>query len=201
VKIIGITGTFGSGKSSAAKMFAALGAYLVDHDAINHEIMKKGGTAYNALLNEYGPVILGDDDEIVRAKVAEVAFSSLDEVRKIEKTLHPLIINAEEELVDKYKDEQEYGFIVFDTPLLFESKRNEVCDYTVVIASTEDKLIERIKKTFGLGIDDIRKRIALQMSLNDKAKLADFVIENNGTLDELNEKVSDLFNKIKGGQV
>ncbi len=199
MKIIGITGTFGGGKSSAARIFAGLGAYLIDHDSINHELLVKGESGHNALVEEYGETILTPYGEIDRMKVARIVFSSKESVKRIEDILHPLIIKREEELVEKYKDEGKHDYIIFDTPLLFEAGRDKVCDYTVVVFADQEKLYKRLNKKHGVGRAHAQSRISSQMSQDEKAKRADFKIENNGTIDELKEKVRGLFEKIKAG--
>jgi dephospho-CoA kinase len=200
MKIIGITGTFGSGKSEAARIFADMGAYVVDHDRINHEILQKGRKGYKALIKEYGKDTLNEEGEIDRRKVAGLVFSSEESVRRIEKILHPIIIEIEKELVLQYKRERKYDYIIFDTPLLFEARRDKVCDYTVVITADEDKIYDRINKKFKLKRGEIKRRMNFQMSLTEKKHRADFVIENNGSLKELTEKIEELFSKIKGGE-
>jgi dephospho-CoA kinase len=196
MEVIGITGTFGSGKSEAARIFANLGAYIISHDEINHGILQKGKEGYFILVKEYGKGILTKDGGIDKEKVARIAFESRGSVKRIERLLHPIIIKIEEELVEKYKKEGEYDYIVFDSPLLFEAGRDAVCDYTVVITADEDKLYERICKKFGLNMEDTKRRIALQMDISKKIVRADFVIENNGSLQELEEKIKDLFKQI-----
>lgn len=198
MKIIGVTGVFGSGKSLAARIFADEGAYLIDHDMINHGILKKGQEGHTALVSEYGVKILNDNGEIDRAKVAAIVFSDGEKVKRIEEILHPIIIRIEQELVSQYKQERKYDYIIFDTPLLFEAGRDKVCDYTVVISADEDIIYERIVKKFGIKPEDAKKRMSFQLSMAEKIKLADYVIENNSTVEDLKAKVIDLFNKIKG---
>jgi len=200
MKIIGVTGVFGSGKSEAARMIAKEGAYLIDHDQINHDLLIKGEPGYDAILREYGKGILNGDDQIIRSKVAALAFKSEASVQRICSLLHPLIIVVEQELVRKFKRDKEHGTIVFDSPLLFESGRDAVCDHTIVISSDEEKLYKRIKKSFGLDKDEARRRLFYQMSTIEKVKRADYVIENNGTLAELKESVKSVLKRIKDGE-
>ncbi len=199
MRIIGITGTFGSGKSIAARFFADNGAYIIYHDKINHSILAKGERGYNALVREYGKSILSDAGEIDKKKVAKLAFSSNESLKRLEAVLHPIIIEIEQELVMKYKREHKYEFIVFDTPLLFEAGRDKVCDVTVTITSDDDILYERIYKKFGLSKDEAKTRISFQMSQKEKADRADHIIRNNGTIDELKDKIKRLFIKLEAG--
>ncbi|MFC1855697.1 dephospho-CoA kinase [Thermodesulfobacteriota bacterium] len=197
MKIIGVTGTFASGKSTVTRAFCELGAYVVDHDRINHDILMKGRTGYNALLEEYGAIILDDDGALDRAKVAEIVFTSEAAVKRVESILHPLILDDELKIIEEYKAENKYDYIIVDSPLLFEAGRDSMCDYTVSVTADEDALIERACQKFGFDEDEVKRRVSLQMSLKEKSERADFVIENNSTIFDLYDKAKDLFTKIK----
>lgn len=192
--IIGLTGGIAAGKSTVARILASLGAYIINADKIGHNILDKNKNAYNDVKEEFGEIILKESGQIDRKKLGEIVFSDKAKLEKLESITHPYIIEEiKYETKEKIKD---YHHLVLDVPLLFETGLENIVDITWVVVCSYEKQIERISKRDGLSREEAKKRIAAQMETSKKIKLADFVIYNNGTKKELNNKVLRKWRKI-----
>lgn len=194
IMIIGLTGGIAAGKSTVARILASLGAYIINADKIGHNILDKNKNAYNDVKEEFGEIILKESGQIDRKKLGEIVFSDKAKLEKLESITHPYIIEEiKYETKEKIKD---YHHLVLDVPLLFETGLENIVDITWVVVCSYEKQIERISKRDGLSREEAKKRIAAQMETSKKIKLADFVIYNNGTKKELNNKVLRKWRKI-----
>lgn len=192
--IIGLTGGIAAGKSTVARILASLGAYIINADKIGHNILDKNKNAYNDVKEEFGEIIVKESGQIDRKKLGEIVFSDKAKLEKLESITHPYIIEEiKYETKEKIKD---YHHLVLDVPLLFETGLENIVDITWVVVCSYEKQIERISKRDGLSREEAKKRIAAQMETSKKIKLADFVIYNNGTKKELNNKVLRKWRKI-----
>lgn len=192
--IIGLTGGIATGKSTVARILASLGAYIVNADKIGHNILDKNKNAYNEVIDEFGENIVDKNGKIDRKKLGEIVFSDKDKLEKLENITHPYIIKE-----IKYETKakiKEYHHLVLDVPLLFETGLENIVDVSWVVVCSHEKQLERIAKRDGLSREEAIKRISAQMETFQKIKLADFVIYNNGTKEELNIKVIKKWKKI-----
>lgn len=192
--IIGLTGGIATGKSTVARILASLGAYIVNADKIGHNILEKNKDAYNEVINEFGKNIVEENGKIDRSKLGDIVFSDKNKLEKLESITHPYIV---EEIKYETKEKiKEYHHLVLDVPLLFETGLENIVDVTWVVVCSHEKQIERITKRDDLSRKEAQKRISAQMEISQKIKLADFVIYNNGTKEELNNKVIRKWKKV-----
>lgn len=173
---IGLTGGIASGKSVAAEVFARLGASIVDADIVSREVGQK-----EIALNFPQCVTAGVLD---RRKLREYVFSSPQELRKLNAITHPLILTRITETVDKTD-----GVAVIVAPLLCESGLYKFCDVNICITASADRRISRLKKRDNIDDELAYNMIAAQMSDNDKIALCDYVICNDGSKEELEDKI------------
>ena len=169
--IIGLTGGLGSGKTTVAKMLAKRGAYVIDADKIVHQII----------------------DAPTRKKLAEVVFDDKKALERLCRKVHPLVKKEIRRQVKALgKDETS----VIDGPLLIESGFHKKCDYLVVVKAPLRKQLERAKQSLAITRKEALKRIRLQMPLREKIALADFVIDNGGSLSDTEKQVKRLWEEI-----
>ena len=182
--IIGITGSIGSGKTTASEMFRRHGFYVINADEIGHLLFKKNSDIYKKLLKEFGQEIMDEKKDVDRRKLGDMVFYDLNNLKKLNKIMHPAIIsgikNQVKEIQSKRKDEAK---IVVDAPLLLETDAGKLVDEIIVVKSDEAVISERVSKKYQK--DKIEKILKLQMPLDKKLEYADFVIDNNKDLDHL----------------
>lgn len=183
--VVGITGSFGSGKSSVASMFKRMGAQVIDADKIAHKVILRGEPAYKKIVRIFGADILSKNKEIDRGKLAECVFGSRDLLRRLNSIIHPQVIAVICRAIAKSRKIA----VCLDVPLLIEADLVKLVDKLIVVTVSREKQIARIKKKTHLAKSDILKRIRAQMPLSDKVRMADFVIDNNGTIRQTEKQV------------
>jgi dephospho-CoA kinase len=181
---IGLTGGIGSGKSTVATAWGALGATLVDTDAIAHALCAPGGAALPALRSTFGDAIQAPDGGLDRRRMRDLAFADPSTRRRLEAILHPLI--GEEAM---RQAAEVPGTVVFDVPLLTESTRwRERCDRIAVVDCRRETQVARVVSRSGWTPEQVERVIAQQASRSRRRAVADAVIHNDGiTVDELRE--------------
>lgn len=190
---IGLTGSMAAGKSTAAKIIADLGYPIVDADKIAHDILfdKK---IKDELANSFGEEIFDDSGEINRRSLAHSVFSN-GKSEILNSITHPAI---KQRLFDLAKHLQaESPIVILDVPLLMETRLNRECDRVILITADTNERYRRIMLRDGLSRAEAKSRMEKQMPQREKEKYADFIIENDGNIDLLKEKLIDVINRIK----
>ena len=184
---VGLTGNLASGKSEAAKYFKKKGAHVVDADGIARELTLKGKPLFKAIVKIFGKEFTEKGGQLDRKKLARHVFSHPKELKKLNVLVHPGVI------VEIYKEiemmRSKKGLLILDVPLLFESKMEKLADFTVVVKASEASMLSRASRR-GIPSELARQILAAQWPMMKKARLADFVIDNNGTSEELAEHVN-----------
>lgn len=189
MKIVGITGGMGSGKTKVASGLRDYGAALIDADAKGH-IALGLDDIQNRLFEVFGDDIMTSDG-IDRQKLAELAFKSDQAIQNLNKIVHPKILTLiTEELQTCSK--MNYPYVVIDAALLFEVNLDKMCDCAVTVDAPIAQCIERIKIRDNMTQTQIRQRMRYQLSFEEKRIRADYVLKNNGTLENLDEKIKSL---------
>jgi len=180
--ILGITGGIACGKTETGRSFTEAGFAVLDTDLLAHEMMKAGTPVFKQVVEQFGTSILNADGEIDRRKLGELVFADPAARETLNGLVHPAVIKAAEQ----WKTEQNRDAVIL-IPLLFEAGWTEGWDAIVCVSADEKVVFQRLEKR-GLSEDEARKRIAAQMPLAEKEAKADFIIENNETLDALREE-------------
>lgn len=193
-KIIGLTGGIASGKSTVVKEIRQAGYGVIDADQVVHELQRKGGRLYQALLNFFGPSILQEDGEIDRPKLSKMIFSSLEN-RDHSSRLQNQII--QEELMSRKEKLEAKGKPFFmDIPLLIELDMRHWFNEIWLVYVDQDTQKQRLMNRNHYSEQEARDRIASQMPLQEKLKFADIVIDNNGSLQELTDQIGQILSKL-----
>lgn len=187
---IGLTGGIGSGKSTAADIFAELGAYVIDTDIISHQLTQPGTDIFNEIIEHFGETIKSTDGSLDRARLAEVVFSSKQQRSWLEGLLHPAIAKQINLQINSLK--QSLNYIILVVPLLIEAGWQDKVDRVCVIDIGVEQQRKRLFASRGLGAGFIDKVIAIQASREKRLALADDIIDNRDNIESLRAQVSCL---------
>ncbi len=190
-----MTGSFGTGKSTVARMLASRGAKVLDADKIVHGLLLPKGPCSNAIVRKFGQEIL-KGGRIDRSRLAKVVFSDTDKLRQLEAILHPHVGKVVKQELRHLARGANNTVVVVEVPLLFESRLHRIFDRTVVVTADRKTQLARLKRKTRLAEGDILKRIKRQMPLAQKIVLADFVINNSGALSQTRKQVEAMWNKF-----
>jgi dephospho-CoA kinase len=183
--LIGITGNIACGKSTVLRVLAELGAHTIDADKRIHDILRKGGPAYEPVLDEFGPAILREDGEINRRELGRIVFSDQARLKRLEEIEHPIV----RRVIDEEIRTAEEPVVVLDAVKLIESGWADKCDAVWVVTCRREQQIERLIKTRGYPVEEAEGRVNAQAPQAEKVKRADVVIDNSGTIDETKKQV------------
>ncbi|MEO8936400.1 MAG: dephospho-CoA kinase [Burkholderiaceae bacterium] len=186
---VGLTGGIGSGKSTVADRFTALGAAIVDADVEAHRLTAPGGAAIAAIRNAFGAGFIDARGALDRAAMRTHVFADAGERRRLEAILHPMIREA----CDRAREQATASYVLLVVPLLFESgERAGSVQRTLVIACDEQVRIDRVMRRSGLSESDVKAIIATQMPADERISLADDVIDNSGPAADLDAPIARL---------
>ena len=189
MKLIGLTGAIGSGKSSVSALFASKGAIIIDGDGIAKQLQQKGSATLQKMVDEFGDILL-DTGELDRAKVAQLVFGDADLLKRLNAIMHPAI--SAEILRQIEANTETDNVVVLDMPLLVENPREGMSGLVVVDVDPE-VAISRLVQYRNMNEDDARRRMASQASREDRLKVADRVIDNSGSPDALDAQVDEVW--------
>ena len=193
--IIGILGGICSGKSTVAAEFAKLGCKVIDADKIVHELLQKASVR-KKITTLFGQVILNSAGEIDNRKLAKVVFTDAEKLSSLNKIIHPLVLEQIEELIKRYNHQSRIKAILLDMPLLAEVGWAKRCDKLIFVNCKRKIRIDRAKKMKGFNENQIKIRENFQISLDNKASIADNVVDNNSDFQALVRQVADIFSYI-----
>jgi dephospho-CoA kinase len=194
-KIIGILGGIGCGKSMVAAGFGKLGCGVIDADKIAHEIVEKPKIK-KELLKLFGNDIINANGKIDRRKVAEIAFKSPAKVAQLNRITHPPVLVQIEQLIEEYNRQFCIKAIVLDVPLLAEIDWTKRCDKLIFVECGREKRFGRSQKNGLLDEDKIKIREKFQISLDRKKKIADYIVDNNVNLTDVERQIAEIFTNI-----
>ncbi len=186
--ILGLTGSFGSGKTMVAKIFKSFGAKVIDADKIAHRIIKPQSQIYQKIISIFGKNILKKNKTIDREKLAQIVFNNKNLLKKLNQIMHPQIIKIIKSQIKNYKSK----IIILDAPLLIEAGLANLVDKLIVVKAKKKEQIERLQAKLPLQKREILKRIKAQIPLQDKVRLADFVIDNSATIKNTKRQVAQI---------
>ncbi len=188
--IIGLTGGIATGKSTVSGILKDFNIKVIDADKIAHDVLKYEDVR-EKIQNSFGNKVINKNDEVDRKKLGKIVFEDNKKLKKLESITHPKIF----EIIDHKLKETEAKLVVLDAPLLFETTLDEKVDEIWVVYASKGIQIKRLKKRDNLNEKDALERINAQMELDKKVKKADVVINNEGTIEVLKNKVKKLIEK------
>lgn len=192
--VIGVTGSFGSGKSTVASMFARLGATVIDADVIAHQTLALHSKVYKKVVARFGRGILSGKGRIDRRKLASVVFNDPRLLARLNAIVHEDVIRIIKARLGTF----DRGVVVLDAPLLIEAGLTGIVDKVIVVRSKRKIQVARVLARTHLAEKDVHKRIRAQMPISLKVRYGDFIIDNSGTRNHTKAQVAMLWKKIIG---
>ncbi|MCM3725371.1 dephospho-CoA kinase [Neobacillus cucumis] len=192
--VIGLTGGIASGKSTVSNMLKEMSITVIDADIEARLAVMKGESAYKQIIAEFGDGILLENGEIDRQKLGAIIFHQADKRKRLNEITHPEVRRRMLEQVETAKRNNE-EVVVLDIPLLFESKLTAMVEKTLLVYVDSDIQLQRLVERNNLTIADAQARINSQMPLSEKIRLADAVINNNGTLEDTKQQLLMILEK------
>ena len=187
---VGITGGTGSGKSSVCNYLTKKGLQVIDSDAIARKLLDRDTVTYDLVVSHFGEKILKANGEINRQLLSSIVFGSSDELNFLQNVVTKETVEIVKELLEKSSPEMKIIFL--DAPLLFETGLDQDVDIVWFVLAAQENRLKRLSKRDGIPVFEIEKRMSAQMPEEQKEMLADIVIENEGSLDDLYSKVDKL---------
>lgn len=196
--IIGLTGGIVGGKSTVASMFRDLGAKIVDVDKLGHSVILPHRPAWEKIIRLFGKDILRNDLTIERKKLGKIVFTNPTLLKKLNKITHPeIIILIKREInLAKNKTNSQEKILIIDAALIYEAKIDKLMDKIIVVYINKDEQVKRLVKRNNLSKEETLQRIKSQMSMKEKVKIADYVIDNSNSLDKTKEQVEKIWKKL-----
>lgn len=189
---VGLTGGIASGKSTVRQLFASLGCHTIDADKLVADLYQPGRAGHTALVATYGPEILLEDGSVNRVKLASIAFATPDEARKLNALIHPIVIEATEELLTQLEE----GIAVVEATLMIESGGRHRYDRLVVVDVDPVLQVARGVER-GVAREEVERRIANQLTRAERLRYADYVIDNSGNRAQLAAATQRVFELLQ----
>lgn len=196
VKVIGLTGMSGAGKSTACSVFRAAGFDIIDCDRICREIVEKGKPCLREIAASFGNTVLTEKGELDRPEMAKAIFGNTDKRLLLNGIMYPYVSYIVIKSVLKTKN----SFAVLDAPTLFESGIDDVCDLVISVIAQRETLVSRIMNRDGISREAAENRLRSQQTAQFYRERSDFIIENDGSGSEFNELIEKTVNAIKEGK-
>ena len=195
--LIGLTGNIGSGKSLAASYFKELGAYIIDADLISRQLVAPHQPAWKEIVDKFGDEYLNPDKTLNRSKLAVEVFQNHKKRHVLEVILHHRVIAEEKKIYSDHQKINPEAVVIIDSALLIESQNYKNVAKVIIVQSTQELQIQRVVKRDGQSRTSVKSRLETQMSLEEKLKYADYVIDNTRGRDLLKSQVNRLYSEFK----
>jgi dephospho-CoA kinase len=198
MRVIGLTGGIGTGKSSVSRLLREKGVTVIDADEATRAVQSRGSEGLRRLVDEFGTSILTSDGDLDRGRLAAVAFADPQARRRLNAIVHPLV---REWMADRQMAAEARGepHVVLDIPLLFESRGAAGFDDVILVYAPEEVALRRLVEQRGMSEEQARARIAAQMPIEEKRELAQHVIDNTGTLQQLRAQTERVWAEVTAG--
>ena len=192
--LVGLTGGIGTGKSTVARMLEKRGAVVFDADVLARQAVAPGTPGFDQVAERFGPNVLAPGGGLDREALASIVFSDPAARRDLEGIVHPEVRRMFAEGCEEYRDSDRV--VVFSAPLLVETGMHTAFDRLIVVSAPVATQIERLMRDRGMAERDVQARIAAQLPLEAKAEVADILVDNEGTLEDLERRVERVWRDL-----
>ncbi len=194
--IVGVTGSFGTGKTSVAKVFASLGAKVLNADEIAHELMKPSAVCFKPVVKHFGDDVI-TSGKIDRKKLARIVFNNKRALATLTSIVHPEILKELKRRIAAFKKKKNVYCVVIDAAVLIEAGWDKLVDVIIVVKANQALQIDRIKMRMRLSSCQVLKRIRAQMPIQEKVRLADLVIDNRKDFKNTKKRVKEIWKNLQ----
>ena len=195
-KVVGVTGGIGSGQSSVCQILSKLGCKVIDVDKKAKQIISKDRSLQKELIKTFGNEIFFKDGQLNRRLLASIAFQDEEKTQKLNRLVHPRMVSEVIEEMENARFSQKYPLVVIDAALIYEISIEQMFDSIIVVYTSLTNRIDRVIKRDGLTKDEILARVRRQIPLEEKKKWAEYVVDNDGSLEDLEKQTRNVFEKI-----
>jgi len=195
-KVVAVTGGIGSGQSTVCGRLKQLGCKIIDVDKKAKQIIQKDKSLQNDLKKTFGNKIFFENGQLDRQLLAKLAFESESKTQQLNRLVHPKMVAEIVEEMESARFSFKYPLIIIDAALIFEISIEQLFDAIIVVYANQTIRIKRVMERDGFKKEDIIARMRRQIPLDDKRKWADYVIDNNGTIENLKKQTDELFEKL-----
>ena len=194
--IVALTGGVGSGKSTVSNFFRDLGTYVIDWDELARKVTRPHLPAWKETVDYFGKGILNDDLTINRQELADMVFSDKVRLAKLNQIVHPRVFREDEGITIEIRSHDPGALVIKDIPLLFEVNPPIFVDKVIVVSAGEQTRLRRLEEK-GIDRKEAQRRIECQLPLEEKIKSADFVVNNDGPLEETKRQVEEIYSLLR----
>lgn len=196
MKVIGLTGGIGSGKSTVSRFLTELGAVILNADKVGHEALKPDTEIWRQVVAAFGRQIVTPDGNIDRKKLGDIVFGNTESLSRLNQIMHPRMYALVKAQLEDYR-QQGARVIVLEAPLLLEADWTALADEVWVTTAAESTMLQRLKQRSGLSQAESLTRIRSQLSSAERVKHADVIIDTDCDLDELRSRVKELWQRLE----
>jgi len=195
--MVGLTGGIGSGKSTVAGMFEDEGAHVIDFDHLARIVVEPDKPAWREIIDYFGPEIMSSDRTLNRSALAEIVFSDNKSRKALEGFTHPRIFKERDTLIKAIKRKDPLSIVIIDFPLLFELDLNKRFDKVILVYVSRVVQVRRLIKRGGIVGEEVEKRLDAQLPIEEKRSLSDYIIDNEGSLNDTRDQVRKVIHELR----
>jgi dephospho-CoA kinase len=193
---VGLTGGLACGKTFVGESLAGMGCFLIQADVLGHEVLAPGGEAYEGVIREFGREILNGDGSIDRGALAARVFGAPDRLERLNALVHPAVIRREEQLASEFAGRDPHGIAVVEAAILIETGSYKRFDKIILVTCGEEQQVERAMRR-GAAEADVRARLSRQLTVDEKRKFADFVIDTSGAKEDTLRQTRAVYEELR----
>lgn len=193
----GLTGGIGCGKSTVAGLFASFGAVTINSDDIGRALMQPGNVVYDRIVSGFGSEMVDASGQLDRAKLADIVFHNLEKLKHLNAIVHAPVLREIDRQVQLARRKDPNAVILVESAVLFEAGQNRRFDKMVVVWCRPDQQVERYVAKSRISVEDIRRRMDAQMPGEEKKRLADFVIDTSGPMEDSEKQSREIFTQLQ----
>ncbi len=194
---VGLTGGIGCGKSTVAGMFASLGAVTINADDIGRTLMQPGNVVYDRIVSGFGSEMVDASGQLDRAKLADIVFHDLEKLKHLNAIVHAPVLREIDRQVQLARRKDPNAVILVESAVLYEAGQNRRFDKMVVVWCNPEQQVERYVAKSRISVEDVRRRMDAQMPGEEKKRLADFVIDTSGPMEDSEKQSREVFTQLQ----
>jgi len=194
---VGLTGGLASGKTFVGHALAELGCHLIEADELGHQVLLPGAEAYDPVVNEFGEEILDQDRYIVRRKLGALVWNNPERLAKLNSIVHPVVIARQQGIIAQIAQTDPAAIVVVEAAILVETGSYRRFDRLIVVVCTAEQQMERAMKRGAYSKEEVLARLSRQLPLEEKVRVADYVIDTSGTKENTVDQVKTVYESLR----